>query len=193
MKLFIMVSFASLVITALAGERVPEGCENAECKDPKHPIPRWDAEKKACMCESHPCGPDAQKQCTETHPVLDYSYKHEGGEPDCYCRVYCPQGLCAGERIHEKCAGAMCNDPEYPIVIYNEDTKDCQCAKHPCGVTKEACEDPKFPMLDYAYDRTGDIDCFCRAHPCPNTRCEPNETLQWNQEGKCNCIAHPVK
>ena len=102
MKLFVFVSFASLVITALAGERVPEGCENAECKDPKHPIRRWNKEDKECVCESHPCGPDAQKQCTDSHPVLDYSYHKGGGQPDCYCRVYCPQGLCAGERIHEK-------------------------------------------------------------------------------------------
>ena len=68
-----------------------------------------------------------------------------------------------------QCAGAMCNDPEYPIVIYDENTKDCQCAKHPCGVTKDACEDPKFPMLDYSYDRTGDIDCFCRLICCALT------------------------
>ena len=56
----------------------------------------------------------------------------------------------------------MCHDPEYPIVVYNEDTKDCQCAKHPCGVSNDACEDKEFPMLDYAFDRNGDIDCFCR-------------------------------
>lgn len=139
-----------------------------------------------CFCEMNPCV-DMSCGDMENTPVLDYAYDKEGNL-DCFCRSPCPDGVCGGSRKAPQCIGKSCDDPEFPLLAFDED-KGCQCTAHPCTVGGFSCEEAEYPMMDFSYDREGNLDCFCRRDPCEEMSCDDPDfpELAWDQEGSCYC------
>mmetsp|Transcript_48587 Transcript_48587/g.141495 ORF Transcript_48587/g.141495 Transcript_48587/m.141495 type:complete len:185 (-) Transcript_48587:144-698(-) len=127
-------------------------CRGQTCDDPAFPLLDYDEASESCLCRQHPCWSDDGKihTCTtEDYPFLKFKYE-ESGKLVCECSstphagsVYIASGLCAG---HD------CQEPEFPILDYDEEKGECICRANPCqdldGI-KHECSDPDFPILRY--------------------------------------------
>ncbi|KAK3268764.1 hypothetical protein CYMTET_22750 [Cymbomonas tetramitiformis] len=89
----------------------------------------------------------------------------------------------AGKRVPPECEGQECPE-DYPIMSYNG---TCFCEINPC-VEMTCNEMENTPVLDFAYDKDGNLDCFCR-DPCEEMNCDDPDfpELSWDQEGSCYC------
>lgn len=144
-----------------------------------------------CFCEAHPC---PSHKCNDpVYPLLTYDYDRSG-KVDCYCRKSCPDNICGGQRVPLECSRKEhhCPRQEHPIMTYSDG--QCKCKTHPCVVAGRAkCAEPERPWLDYAYDRNGGLDCFCRRDPCTDHVCEEPKYPypRFDQEGHCYCSSIP--
>jgi len=106
------------------------------------------------------------------------------------------------------CQDQNCVDENYPIIDYNEDTKKCHCAAHPCWNDEgsaHACHDPENPHLTFSYTKALKLECGCKKEPhymsqyiaqvkCPGQHCDDgiNGVLDFvPEENKCICRPHP--
>lgn len=178
-----------MLATVMAGMRQPEECAGLTCSENR--ILKYNG---TCHCELNPCH---QRHCTDAnYPVLDFEYDHKGGV-NCFCTKPCPHNLCGGQRKPVECAskGFSCPSDEHPILMLEDG--QCVCKSHPCQVARKArCDNPALPWNDYHYDSNGNLDCFCRQHPCPNFACNSTSStpvVKWDQEGNCFCGAATTK
>mmetsp|Transcript_7960 Transcript_7960/g.14481 ORF Transcript_7960/g.14481 Transcript_7960/m.14481 type:complete len:182 (+) Transcript_7960:68-613(+) len=160
--------FASLLLGAAGSSMYLESmCRGQICDSPAHPMLDYDPQSKKCICRSHPCWDDSGvvHSCpTDATPYIVFHYdkdlklKCECGTHPFFQSVHLSKDLCPDQ---------FCREPEFPILDYNADTKECFCRAHPCwdmeGQT-HSCPNADFPILRYREDkeeRTGNTKTVC--------------------------------
>merc|ERR1719401_983443 len=105
------------------------------------------------------------------------------------------------------CKGQACQDPNFPLIDYNEAEDRCVCRAHPCWDDSGAvhsCSDPQFPYLNFKYETDGTLKCGCSKNAvdvsvhvakdkCPGHDCEGDHPVldYVPEDGKCICRSHP--
>jgi len=122
------------------------------------------------------------------------------------CASVLPQTGSASAWVQKKCAGELCNDPEYPILDYSGDK--CICRQHPCWNDDgkvHSCTNPDRPYLAFAYMADGKLVCSCQKFPhfgsvylakdiCPGSSCTEEGTpiLEYSEDRRgCICASNP--
>jgi len=144
-------------------------CVGESCTDPGFPILDYDEESERCVCNAHPCWEDDGKRhsCSDKpdFPYLSFRYSDQK-ELMCECSIF--PHYSSTHVSHDLCSGHMCDKPDFPVLDYDEDKKECLCRVHPCwndGGRKHACDKPGFPILRYRKDQVDgeEVDvCECQ-------------------------------
>mmetsp|Transcript_1226 Transcript_1226/g.2905 ORF Transcript_1226/g.2905 Transcript_1226/m.2905 type:complete len:184 (+) Transcript_1226:64-615(+) len=115
--------------------------------------------------------------------------------------------------VYKKCETHTCNSPDFPLLDWNPQTRECHCAAHPCHndvsedgseKTMHSCDDKAKPYLSFMYTTEKKLVCGCQEKPtagsiylakelCAGHHCEdPSYLLDYDEtEGKCVCNLHP--
>jgi len=118
--------------------------------------------------------------------------------------------LLGWDHVATLCQDQACTEEKFPMIDYDEDTKKCHCAAHPCWNdegTAHHCSDPEAPHLSFSYTKEGVLECGCKKEPhytsqyiaqkkCPGEHCEEQgenyPIVDFDpKENKCICRAHP--
>jgi hypothetical protein len=140
-------------------------CRQQTCTDPDHPLLDYSREEGKCVCREHPCNNVDGKHhdcLVPSMPHLHFRYDKDR-KLTCECSknpLYSPIYL-----AKELCPGQACDDPEHPVLDWDESSMNCLCNSHPCwsdhGVTHN-CPDPKMPTLQYREEENKDeLKKFC--------------------------------
>merc|ERR1711862_373454 len=105
--------------------------------------------------------------------------------------------------VAKLCRNQECNDPQFPLLDYDEDKESCVCMAHPCwndNGQRHSCETRESPFLMFSYDKDGVLSCHCAAaqqassvyiasRKCPGQHCfdqAENPVLDWDDNaGEC--------
>jgi len=142
---------------------VQKKCAGEMCSDPKFPILDYDGD--TCVCRSHPCWNDkgVSHSCNtnDENPFIAFAYLSNGSLV-CSCQKHAHHGsVYLAEDI---CPGAGCNDPEFPILEYDEDKQNCVCSASPClndNGMKHECVEADYPILTFSYEKGEKLKCGC--------------------------------
>mmetsp|Transcript_97085 Transcript_97085/g.231017 ORF Transcript_97085/g.231017 Transcript_97085/m.231017 type:complete len:198 (+) Transcript_97085:10-603(+) len=140
-------------------------CRNLSCDSKSHPLLDYDPVKKECLCRAHPCWSDANMvhTCPKPEaPFLNFYYT-ETGQLVCECAT--APHYETPYMTKTKCPGQRCRDAEYPVLDFDDYTKECVCRAHPCwdlNGLQHKCKNDKFPVLRYREEeKDGTINRFC--------------------------------
>ncbi|CAE7798278.1 ACSS3 [Symbiodinium sp. CCMP2592] len=167
MALFATVLGQLLLGAAASSMYLESMCRGQICETPQHPMLDYDPDEKKCVCRSHPCWddsglihscPDAAMPYLVFHYDQDLKLKCECATHPFFQSVYLSKHLCKDQ---------FCRDEKFPILDYNDSTKECFCRAHPCwdmdGQT-HSCPNDDFPVLRYREDKdekTGETKTVC--------------------------------
>jgi len=98
--------------------------------------------------------------------------------------------------IYKHCPKHVCTHEDHTILDWNEN-EGCHCRLHPCHyddgngkyeAKKHSCPDPKFPYLEFSYNKEKELECMCKEHPCPDRKCgDASHSIAWTHDGECYC------
>mmetsp|Transcript_89784 Transcript_89784/g.141783 ORF Transcript_89784/g.141783 Transcript_89784/m.141783 type:complete len:187 (+) Transcript_89784:91-651(+) len=108
------------------------------------------------------------------------------------------------------CRDQTCENGDFPLIDYDENTGSCMCSKHPCWDDNgqvHSCLTEAFPHLAYIYDHEGKLQCRCDAKPqylstyiarvkCSGHRCDDDTFSQLDfdpDQNQCVCSKHPCE
>jgi len=122
------------------------------------------------------------------------------------CIAVLPQTGSSSAWVQGRCAGELCNDPNYPMLDYNGEK--CICRQHPCWNDDgkvHSCANPETPYLSFSYLADGKLVCSCQKTPhfgsvylahdiCPGSACTEEATpiLEYSEDTQgCMCSSNP--
>mmetsp|Transcript_37338 Transcript_37338/g.93796 ORF Transcript_37338/g.93796 Transcript_37338/m.93796 type:complete len:229 (+) Transcript_37338:72-758(+) len=127
-------------------------CRNFACHQAEKPMMDYDEDMGQCVCKEHPCWNDngQMHHCLDPqYPYLGFHYT-EAGELTCTCSSIPHYGSL--HIAQDKCSGHRCEQPDHPILDWDEDKEECVCRSHPCWNDKgerHECKQPQYPILRY--------------------------------------------
>merc|ERR1712224_429876 len=92
--------------------------------------------------------------------------------------------------IAQLCRDQTCEDPQFPLIDYDDQAKSCVCSQHPCwdnnGVAHTCDKDSGYPYLFFSYTAEGELQCSCSTRrqylsnyiakvKCPGHSCQTDE------------------
>mmetsp|Transcript_76446 Transcript_76446/g.203013 ORF Transcript_76446/g.203013 Transcript_76446/m.203013 type:complete len:180 (-) Transcript_76446:119-658(-) len=118
----------------------------------------------------------------------------------------------ASTMVTKKCQGHLCENPEFPLLDWDPETRTCHCRAHPCHHDQNAdgnrvvhsCGRDK-PFLSFSYTVDKQLQCDCLGNSgagsvyisrelCAGHTCEDGQNLILDYDestGKCVCSRHP--
>lgn len=141
-------------------------CRGETCTDREYPILDYSEADKKCICAAHPCWNDngIKHACTDkAFPYLSFSYLENG---DLFCNCNAEPHYASTHISKDLCAGHRCEDPQHPILDWDEDSNSCLCRTHPCWQLegmKHECNSSAYPLLRYReeVDDNGAVKPIC--------------------------------